>query len=149
MIVALAASTAFMTTISSPVNTLVVGPGNYRFADFVGVGVPFSVLVMIVCVLLVPWLLPLYWASAQSRAFVPTPVHGTVPMSCPTSTRSAVSSPRRRVQLQPPITQGERTTETSLSAVTPGLGRISSTECKPCHTLKGTLKKRALRRHAS
>ena len=30
MIVALAASTAFMTPISSPVNTLVVGPGNYR-----------------------------------------------------------------------------------------------------------------------
>jgi di/tricarboxylate transporter len=60
MIVALAASTAFMTPISSPVNTLVVGPGNYRFVDFVRVGVPFSVIVMIVCVLLVPWLLPLY-----------------------------------------------------------------------------------------
>ncbi|HQR52907.1 MAG TPA: SLC13 family permease [Burkholderiales bacterium] len=60
MIVALAASTAFMTPISSPVNTLVVGPGNYRFADFVRIGVPFSVVVMIVCVLLVPWLLPLY-----------------------------------------------------------------------------------------
>ena len=60
MIVALAASTAFMTPISSPVNTLVVGPGNYRFADFVRIGVPFAVIVMIVCVLLVPWLLPLY-----------------------------------------------------------------------------------------
>jgi di/tricarboxylate transporter len=60
MIVALAASTAFMTPISSPVNTLVVGPGNYRFADFVRVGAPFAVIVMIVCVLLVPWLLPLY-----------------------------------------------------------------------------------------
>ena len=59
MIVALAASTAFMTPISSPVNTLVVGPGNYRFGDFVQVGVPFSVVVMIVSVLLVPWLLPL------------------------------------------------------------------------------------------
>ena len=32
MIVALAASTAFMTPISSPVNTLVVGPGKYRSA---------------------------------------------------------------------------------------------------------------------
>ena len=60
MIVALAASTAFMTPISSPVNTLVVGPGNYRFVDFVRVGTPFAVIVMIVCVLLVPWLLPLY-----------------------------------------------------------------------------------------
>jgi di/tricarboxylate transporter len=59
MIVALAASTAFMTPISSPVNTLVVGPGNYAFGDFVRIGVPFSVLVMIVSVLLVGWLLPL------------------------------------------------------------------------------------------
>ena len=59
MIVALAASTAFMTPISSPVNTLVVGPGNYSFGDFVRIGVPFSVIVMIVSVLLVPWLLPL------------------------------------------------------------------------------------------
>jgi di/tricarboxylate transporter len=59
MIVALAASTAFMTPISSPVNTLVVGPGNYAFGDFVRIGVPFSLVVMVVSVLLVPWLLPL------------------------------------------------------------------------------------------
>jgi di/tricarboxylate transporter len=60
MIVALAASTAFMTPISSPVNTLVVGPGNYKFGDFVKIGVPFSLAVMVVCVILVPILLPLY-----------------------------------------------------------------------------------------
>jgi di/tricarboxylate transporter len=60
MIVALAASTAFMTPISSPVNTLVVGPGNYSFGDFVKVGAPFSVVVLVVSVLLVPWLLPLH-----------------------------------------------------------------------------------------
>ena len=59
MIVALAASTAFMTPVSSPVNTLVVAPGNYTFGDFVRLGVPFSFIVMIVSVLLVPWLLPL------------------------------------------------------------------------------------------
>jgi di/tricarboxylate transporter len=59
MIVALAASTAFMTPISSPVNTLVVGPGNYAFGDFVRIGLPFSVVVMILSVLLVGWLLPL------------------------------------------------------------------------------------------
>ncbi len=53
MIVALAASAAFMTPISSPVNTLVVGP-------FVKVGVPFTLLVMGVCVMLVPILFPLY-----------------------------------------------------------------------------------------
>jgi di/tricarboxylate transporter len=60
MIVALAASTAFMTPISSPVNTLVVGPGNYKFGDFVKIGVPFCLAVMVVCVILVPILLPLY-----------------------------------------------------------------------------------------
>lgn len=58
MIVALAASTAFMTPVSSPVNTLVVTPGRYTFGDFVRIGVPFSIVVMIVCVILVPWLLP-------------------------------------------------------------------------------------------
>ena len=59
MIVALAASSAFMTPISSPVNTLVVGPGNYGFGDFVKVGVPFTLIVMIVSVFLAPLLLPL------------------------------------------------------------------------------------------
>lgn len=58
MTVALAASTAFMTPVSSPVNTLVVGPGNYRFADFIKIGVPFSLLTLVTCVLLVPILLP-------------------------------------------------------------------------------------------
>lgn len=37
-----------------------VGPGDYAFADFVRVGVPFTVVVLVVSVLLVPWLLPLY-----------------------------------------------------------------------------------------
>jgi di/tricarboxylate transporter len=59
MIVALAASTAFVTPVSSPVNTLVVTPGDYTFGDFVRVGAPFAVIVMVVSVLMVPWLLPL------------------------------------------------------------------------------------------
>lgn len=59
MIVALASSTAFMTPVSSPVNLLVVTPGGYRFGDFVRIGVPLSGLVMIVCVVMVPWLMPL------------------------------------------------------------------------------------------
>jgi len=58
MTVALAASAAFMTPVSSPVNTLVVGPGNYTFGDFVKVGVPFTVVVLLVTVLLVPVILP-------------------------------------------------------------------------------------------
>jgi di/tricarboxylate transporter len=59
MTVALAASTAFMTPISTPVNTLVVVPGKYRFGDFVKVGVPLAAITMVITVLLVPWLLPL------------------------------------------------------------------------------------------
>lgn len=59
MTVALAASAAFMTPVSSPVNTLVVGPGNYAFGDFVRIGVPFTLIVLVVSVILVPILLPL------------------------------------------------------------------------------------------
>ncbi len=54
MTVALAASAAFMTPVSSPVNTLVIGPGRYRFIDFVRLGVPFTLLVMLACVALLP-----------------------------------------------------------------------------------------------
>ena len=54
MTVALAASTAFMTPVSSPVNALVVGPGGYRFVDFVKVGTPLALLTMGLVVLLVP-----------------------------------------------------------------------------------------------
>lgn len=58
MIVAISASAAFMTPVSSPVNTLVMGPGNYSFGDFVKIGVPFTILVMIASVIVVPWLFP-------------------------------------------------------------------------------------------
>jgi di/tricarboxylate transporter len=60
MTVALASSAAFMTPVSSPVNTLVMGPGNYRFMDFVRIGVPFTVLVLIVSVGLLPFLFPFH-----------------------------------------------------------------------------------------
>ncbi|WP_374630314.1 SLC13 family permease [Pannonibacter indicus] len=58
MTVALAASAAFMTPVSSPVNTLVVGPGNYRFGDFMKIGVPFTLITLLTSVLLVPLILP-------------------------------------------------------------------------------------------
>ncbi len=58
MTVALASSCAFLTPVSSPVNTLVLGPGNYRFADFVKVGLPFTLLVLIATVVLVPLFFP-------------------------------------------------------------------------------------------
>jgi di/tricarboxylate transporter len=59
MTVAIAASTAFATPVASPVNTLVLGPGEYRFIDFVKVGVPLQFLAMVVTLLAVPLLFPL------------------------------------------------------------------------------------------
>lgn len=59
MIVAVAASAAFMTPVSSPVNTLVVAPGRYSFADFLRIGVPFTLLIMVVSVAIIPILFPL------------------------------------------------------------------------------------------
>ena len=58
MTIAIAASAAFMTPVSSPVNTLVLGPGNYKFMDFIRVGVPFTLLVMVVSVIAIPWFFP-------------------------------------------------------------------------------------------
>ena len=57
--VAVAASAAFMTPVSSPVNTLVLAPGGYRFIDFVRIGVPLTPLVMLASTLLIPLLFPL------------------------------------------------------------------------------------------
>lgn len=59
MTVALAASAAFITPVSSPVNTLVVAPGNYTFGDFVKIGLPFALIVMMITVVFVPILFPL------------------------------------------------------------------------------------------
>ena len=46
MTVVIAASAAFVTPVSSPVNTLVLAPGGYRFNDFVRVGLPLLLLVL-------------------------------------------------------------------------------------------------------
>ena len=58
MAVALAASTAFATPVASPVNTLVLGPGQYRFGDFLRIGVVLQLLVLVATMLLVPLLFP-------------------------------------------------------------------------------------------
>ncbi|MBT8493414.1 MAG: anion permease, partial [Deltaproteobacteria bacterium] len=46
--VAIAASTAFATPVASPVNALVLGPGRYRFADYLRAGVALQLLVLLV-----------------------------------------------------------------------------------------------------
>jgi di/tricarboxylate transporter len=57
--VAVASSCAFVTPVSSPVNTLVLEPGRYRFSDFVKVGLPLLVLSLVVTVSMVAVLYPL------------------------------------------------------------------------------------------
>lgn len=58
MIVAIAASTAFCTPISSPVNALILVPGGYRFADFLKVGLGLQMLAMAIAVVLIPYFFP-------------------------------------------------------------------------------------------
>ncbi|MFZ5448921.1 MAG: SLC13 family permease [Thermodesulfobacteriota bacterium] len=57
--VAIGASTACATPVASPVKTLVLGLGGYRFNDFLKVGLPLIVLRMIVSLLLVLVFFPL------------------------------------------------------------------------------------------
>ncbi|HVS01127.1 MAG TPA: SLC13 family permease [Thermoanaerobaculia bacterium] len=56
--VALAASSSFITPLE-PASLLAFGPGRYRFADFFRVGLPLTVLVLAVTLLLVPRVWPL------------------------------------------------------------------------------------------
>jgi len=58
MTVAIAASAAFVTPVSSPVNTLVLAPGGYRFNDFVQAGLPLLLIIMALTLLMTPLLLP-------------------------------------------------------------------------------------------
>jgi di/tricarboxylate transporter len=57
MAVAMAASASFTSPISHPANILVMGPGGYSFSDYLKLGIPLTVIVFIVVMLL----LPLFW----------------------------------------------------------------------------------------
>lgn len=57
--VALATSMAFLTPLGHPVNVLVMGPGGYRFRDYVKVGLPLTLLVFGIVMLLLPRVWPL------------------------------------------------------------------------------------------
>jgi di/tricarboxylate transporter len=59
MIVAVAASTAFLTPIGTTTNILVYSPGGYRFTDYVKVGLPLMLLFLAVSLVLVPMIWPL------------------------------------------------------------------------------------------
>jgi len=59
MIVAVSASTAFLTPIGTTTNILVYSPGGYRFTDYVKVGLPLMLLFLTVSLVLVPVIWPL------------------------------------------------------------------------------------------
>ncbi len=55
--VALAASMAFITPLGHPVNILVMSPGGYNFRDFVKIGLPLTIILFIVVMII----LPIFW----------------------------------------------------------------------------------------
>ena len=59
MAVAMAASASFTSPISHPANILVMGPGGYRFVDYLKVGVPLTIVVFITVMVLLPIIWPL------------------------------------------------------------------------------------------
>jgi di/tricarboxylate transporter len=57
--IAMAASSSFTSPISHPANVLVMGPGGYRFIDYVKVGVPLTLVVLVVLMVVLPVFYPL------------------------------------------------------------------------------------------
>lgn len=56
--IAMSASACFLTPIATPPNTLVFGPGNYRFIDYVKGGWILQILSFILCITLIPFIWP-------------------------------------------------------------------------------------------
>jgi di/tricarboxylate transporter len=57
--VAIAASSAFLTPIGHKNNTLILGPGGYRFGDYWRMGLPLEVLIVLVAVPTILWVWPM------------------------------------------------------------------------------------------
>jgi di/tricarboxylate transporter len=58
MTLAIAASASLSSPVSHPANTLVMGPGGYRFIDYVKIGAPLTGIVFVVTMVMVPVLWP-------------------------------------------------------------------------------------------
>lgn len=58
MTVAMAASASFASPLSHPAHLLVMGPGGYRFTDYLKLGVPVTLITMLIVVWLLPILFP-------------------------------------------------------------------------------------------
>ena len=60
MAIGVAASCAFATPVGTPPCTLVLGPGGYKFMDYVKVGVPLVILCFIVSIIVIPMVWPFF-----------------------------------------------------------------------------------------
>ncbi|WP_033169069.1 SLC13 family permease [Selenomonas sp. ND2010] len=60
MTIGIAASCAFTTPVATPPNTLVLGPGKFRFIDYVKVGIPMVIVALLVCVVVIPIFWPFF-----------------------------------------------------------------------------------------
>ena len=60
MTVGIAASCAFATPVGTPPNTLVVGPGKFKFLDYTRVGFPLVLVMFVVSVVLIPMIWPFF-----------------------------------------------------------------------------------------
>lgn len=60
MAIAIAASCAFTTPVATPPNTLVMGPGKFKFNDYIKVGTPLVFIALVVCVVIIPLAWPFY-----------------------------------------------------------------------------------------
>jgi len=59
MAIAMAASASFSSPISHPAHVLVMGPGGYKFSDYLKVGLPLTFVCFVTAMLLLPLLWPL------------------------------------------------------------------------------------------
>ncbi|MBN1994834.1 MAG: SLC13 family permease [Anaerolineae bacterium] len=60
MIVAVSASASFLSPIAHPANILTMGPGGYRFTDYLRVGIPLTIVVLVITLLVLPIFWPVY-----------------------------------------------------------------------------------------
>ena len=60
MAIGIAASCAFGTPVGTPPNTLVLGPGQYKFTDYVKAGVPLILVCFVVSLIIIPMVWPFF-----------------------------------------------------------------------------------------